>query len=258
MKEKEERAGQRPSGLFPLPPITVVVGHYGVGKTNLSLNLALDSAKDGAQVALIDLDVVNPYFRSSDYNALLEEAGIEVVAPVFARSALDVPSLSGRIEPVIEAADEGHKVILDVGGDEVGATTLGRFAEKIRAKPYMMVYVVNAYRNLTQDLSYAQGLLHDIEAKSGLRATGIVNNSHLKEETDEATIAHSLAFADHVSAATGLPIVATTVPASLQAVITSEDGRPEAFDPESSTLFPNGGPQGPYLVQVYVHTPWEQ
>ena len=259
MKANEGQAGRSlPSRLFPLSPITVVVGHYGVGKTNFSLNLALDSARSGAPVALVDLDIVNPYFRSSDYGALLEEAGIEVVSPVFAGSTLDVPSLSGRIAPVIDAADEAHKVILDVGGDEVGARALGRFADEIRAKPYTMLYVVNAYRNLTQDIPYASALLRDIEAKAGLKATGIVNNSHLKAETTEATIAQSFEFAEQIGTATGLPVVATTVPATLHRGSPCETGLPAADEPKSSAFFPSKSPQSLYLMQVYVHTPWEE
>ena len=68
---------------FPLAPVTVVTGHYGVGKTNFALNLALDAAAAGYRVTLSDMDVVNPYFRSNEYRDLLEEAGVRLIAPVF-------------------------------------------------------------------------------------------------------------------------------------------------------------------------------
>ena len=91
---------------FALAPVTVVVGHYGVGKTNFALNLALDAAAAGYEVTLADMDVVNPYFRSSEYASLLEEAGVRLIAPVFggAGTSLDVPSLTGAVVPAIEAA----------------------------------------------------------------------------------------------------------------------------------------------------------
>ncbi|MBR4225675.1 MAG: hypothetical protein IKM91_09140 [Candidatus Methanomethylophilaceae archaeon] len=58
--------------MFPLERrVTVVCGHYGAGKTNLSINLAADCARRGEDVTLIDLDVVNPYFRSADYSEQL-------------------------------------------------------------------------------------------------------------------------------------------------------------------------------------------
>ena len=82
--------------LLPLSPITVIAGHYGVGKTNFSLNLALAAQERGQEVTLMDVDIVNPYFRSSDYTDFLESRGIRIVAPVFAQSMLDTPSLPGK------------------------------------------------------------------------------------------------------------------------------------------------------------------
>ena len=114
---------------FRLAPITVLVGHAGVGKTNVALGLALAEAEKGCEVTLADLDVVNPYFRSSDYPELLGEAGVRLIAPVLARTTLDTPSLTGELDAVIAqvAADPEHsRLIIDVGGDDDGATTIGR------------------------------------------------------------------------------------------------------------------------------------
>ena len=128
-------------------PVAVVCGHYGVGKTNLTLNIALDAAAGGRAVTVIDLDVVNPFFRSSDYRALLDERGIRLVAPVFAGTNVDGPSLSGTIEPAIDGAqrawrdgDERPFVVIDAGGDDAGATALGRFARTVEQAPYEMLY----------------------------------------------------------------------------------------------------------------------
>lgn len=258
---------------FPLSPIMVVVGHYGVGKTNFSLNLALDVAAVGKQVTLIDLDVVNPYFRSSEYGARLAEAGVTLIAPVFAGTTLDVPSLSGGIYPALSAADEDHIVVIDAGGDDVGATALGRFAEQISSHAYAMFYVVNAYRNLTQLASEAVEVLHEIEAKSGLQATGVVNNSHLQGETSPALVLDALPFAKETAALLGLPLVCTTVPAALteelQTFLGSSpekdlrlgaevpDGAPQGTEPKSSALLAVLRSQTLYSVQVYVGTPWE-
>ena len=96
-------------------PVLVVTGHYGVGKTNLSLNLAFDAAARGRQVTVVDLDVVNPFFRSSDYRDLLGERGVRVIAPVFAGTNLDGPSLSGTIAPVVEAAQRSWAAAEEAG-----------------------------------------------------------------------------------------------------------------------------------------------
>ncbi len=248
-------------------PVIVVCGHYGVGKTNFAINLALDAAADGHDVTLADLDVVNPYFRSSDYRSLLEGRGVQVVAPVMAGTTLDAPSISGRVSTEIEQAQASRLpeaaefcrsndpaaaarhlrervLIIDAGGDDAGATALGRFAPAIDRVPYEMLYVVNARRNLTQQPEEAAAVLREIEAKARLAATAVVNNTHLKQDTDEQTIARGVPFARAVADKLGLPVACTTVPTRL-------------VDRESGLFGPNKTPETLYPVQVYVRTPWE-
>ncbi len=134
---------------FPLAPVTVVTGHYGAGKTNFALNLALDAAAAGYRATLADMDIVNPYFRSNEYRDLLEGAGVRLIAPVFGHTGtnLDVPSVTGELAVAAAEAyrDETGRtvVIVDAGGDDVGATALARFAPALAAGPYAMLYVVN-------------------------------------------------------------------------------------------------------------------
>ncbi|MDE5570138.1 MAG: cobalamin biosynthesis protein CobQ, partial [Ruminococcus sp.] len=78
--------------------ITVVTGHYGSGKTNLSVNLAADASNEGKSVAVVDLDLVNPYFRTADFKDYFESIGVKLIAPDFANSNLDVPSIQFDIE----------------------------------------------------------------------------------------------------------------------------------------------------------------
>jgi len=180
---------------------------------------------------------VNPYFRATEQRALLEGHGIGLVAPVFseAGTSLDVPSLTGRITPTIQDADEGSYVIVDAGGDDVGATALGRFARSIAARDYTMLYVANRFRNLVQDPADALENLREIEFASHLRATAIVNNSHLKDATTPSAIEQGVEYAEALAELSGLPLVCTTVPTS---VAVSE-------------------PHSPYRVQGYVKNPWE-
>ena len=242
---------------LPLKPVTVVCGHYGVGKTNLSLNLAIDAAQAGSQVTLIDLDVVNPYFRSSEYAELLEAHAVRLISPVFAQagSNLDVPSLTGAILPAVEAAQEtmheskqtsfpSKLVIIDAGGDDAGSTALGRFAHAIKQAPYAMLYVVNHYRNLTQNAAEAVALLPEIEEKAHLRATALINNSHLKGETKAHHIEAAWDFGFEVAEKTHLPMAAITAPAGICLL-------------ETSCVFPARVTQHTYPVQIYVRTPWE-
>ena len=128
-----------------LAGVLIVCGHYGVGKTALSLSLAKDAARAGKRVSLIDLDVVNPYFRSSDQAQSLRAAGISVITPVYAGPDcnIDMPALTGAVAPAIERAssDAGELCVIDVGGDDAGAAALGRFSHTIASAPYEMWYV---------------------------------------------------------------------------------------------------------------------
>lgn len=229
-------------GVPPIAPLTVVTGHYGTGKTNLSINLALDALATYPSVTLVDLDVVNPYFRSSDYAAMLEARGVHVVAPTFAGTTLDVPSLSPAVSGALESAGA---VIVDAGGDDVGATALGRFSRQIKATDYAMLYVINRYRNLTTTPREAAVLLGEIESASHLRATAVANNSHLKAETTAETILESLPFARETAALLGLPLAFTTVPVALAGAFSG--------DPGAATYVENA-----YPVETHVRTPWEE
>lgn len=199
--------------LLPLAPITIVTGHYGVGKTNFALNLALAARAEGREVSVMDLDIVNPYFRSSDYSSMLEKRGIKTISPVFASSMLDAPSLPGSMLPAIGRASLDSPLIIDAGGDDEGAKALGRFASAIesRTPPYTMLYVINERRDMHSP-EKAADMLRAIEAKSGLKATGIVNNTHLSEESTLEISVASLPFANEVSSILGIPLMCTTVP----------------------------------------------
>lgn len=190
-------------------PITIICGHYGSGKTNLTMNLAVEAADRGEQVTVVDMDVVNPYFRSSEYKQFFEEKGIELIAPTAAGTTLDTPAISAD---VYKAFQNIGTVFIDVGGDDAGATALGRFSEDVKAAGYEMLYVINRYRILSQEPEQAAVLLKEIEGAARLSATGIVNNSHMGVETKPETVTESLAFSKEVSRLTGLPLLYTTAP----------------------------------------------
>ena len=189
--------------------LTVVFGHYGCGKTNLALNLALEAAQEGGQVTVVDMDIVNPYFRSSEYGELLESRGIRLIAPVFAGTTLDTPTLPPEIYSIFEG---GGQVFLDVGGDDAGITALGGLHEQMEEAGYEMLYVINRYRVLSQKPEEAAALLREIESASRLKATGLVNNSHLGVETKLSTVLDSLPYAEETHRLTGLPLLYSTVP----------------------------------------------
>lgn len=195
-------------------PIIVLLGHAGVGKTNVALHLSLTMAGMGLSVTVADLDTVNPYFRTSDYKDLLDEAGIRLVAPVFARTTLDTPSLTGELDAIIEnvVLNPCARLVIDVGGDDDGATTIGRFAPRLRAAGAEVLYVVSAMRALTPTPADAAEMLPEIESHAHLTATGILNSTNLSTETDLDVVRRGRAFAEECANLVGLPLVATAIP----------------------------------------------
>ncbi|MBP5653098.1 MAG: ParA family protein [Lachnospiraceae bacterium] len=224
--------------MLDLKDFVVVTGHYGCGKTNFSINLALDYAAKGRKVTIVDMDLVNPYFRTADYRELLESKGIEVIAPVFGHTNLDIPSLPASMYSIFDSKD---MVIVDVGGDDVGSTVLGRFRPKFEGLDYDMLYVVNRFRNLTATPEEAVEVLNEIRAVSGLTPTGLINNSHLMQETDEMVISEGIEFTKKISAITGLPVIANTL-------------RRDLYDSNIKNVY--GDTEHFYPIDIYVSVCW--
>ena len=204
---------------MPKKRITILTGHYGSGKTSLAVALALDLRARGQRVAVADLDIVNPYFRTADCRALFEERGIRLVASPFAGSNVDLPALPKELYALM--ADTDAFAVLDVGGDDRGAVALGRFAPGIQSNgDYDMLYVVNFFRPLTRSAEEALRVLREIEAASGIMATAIVNNSNLGRETTAEDVRKTLPEAERLSALTGLPVRYTAADQRLAPALT--------------------------------------
>jgi MinD-like ATPase involved in chromosome partitioning or flagellar assembly len=177
--------------------IIIVCGHYGSGKTNISVNLSLKlKQQTGLIYTLVDLDIVNPYFRSADNIKDLTEHGIDFIIPEFANTNVDLPAIPAAIYSIFT---NNRRAVIDVGGDERGAVALGMFAEKIAADNYEMIYVVNKYRNLTSDVEQAVNLAKFIEKNSKLKITSLINNSNIGYLTTEKEILNSVIYAQNAA-----------------------------------------------------------
>jgi hypothetical protein len=214
--------------LLPQSRYTILVGNYGSGKTELSLALALEMRRlePHSRIALVDLDIVNPYFRSAEQGDLLRSAGIEVFMPSFAMSTVDIPALPANIMAVFE--QDFDRVIIDVGGDDTGATALGRYAPQLNARreEITMLYVVNPFRPLSgteEDIAELFGL---IGQKARLTPDALVNNANLQEHTTAADLVEGQNLLEKVSArlnvpvamVAGMPGLKAGLPESMQAV----------------------------------------
>ncbi len=214
--------------------IVLVTGHYGSGKTEFAVNLALAYADSDRKMAIIDIDIVNPYFRSREKKNLFEEKGIRVITSAQTIQNADIPALPGDIYAAFD--DPELFAIFDVGGDPVGARVLGRYSDMIKNVPHELFVVVNANRPQTATPEAAVSYIRAIEAACRIQATGIIDNTHLCGETTEEELAEGRELSSKVSELTGLPVVCHTAVRRLVSGVDPGD------------VFP---------IDIYMKKPWE-
>lgn len=189
--------------------ITLFAGHYGSGKTNIAVSWAKFIMQQGNPVKIIDLDIVNPYFRTKDSEDELTKMGIEVVSSAYANTNLDAPAIPKEIYTAV--SNKEHHLVIDVGGDDRGAVALGRYNEDIiNENDFDMLFVANCFRPLTKTPEDAYEIMKEIEAAAHLPFTAIVNNSNLGEDTTAESVLASQEFITKLSELSGLPVVMTT------------------------------------------------
>lgn len=191
---------------LPDQKITIISGHYGTGKTEFAVNLAIAMARDGRKVSLVDLDIVNPYFRSVERKAELEREGIMVHVTSQGGKA-DVPALPAGIMSIF--IDPDRQTVVDLGGDPVGARVLGYYKPQIDHTPHDFWFLINRNRpeNATKEKVIAY--LQQTETASRQKVTGIINSTHLGRETKSEDIMRGDAFAAEIADNLGLPLIYT-------------------------------------------------
>ena len=216
--------------------LSIITGHYGTGKTEFAVNLALALAAGGERVMLADLDIVNPYFRSRERRQLLEEAGIRLVATSQACTDADIPAIPAELLTILE--NRSVRGVLDIGGDPVGARVLARFQPQICREDYQLLCLLNANRPEIRTPEAAAAYLRAIEETTGLVCTGLVNNTHLCGETTAAEILRGAALASAVAEETGLPVLCHA----------AQERFAEALAGLSAPVFP---------IAIHMKKPWE-
>lgn len=186
--------------------ILVVTGHYGSGKTEFCVSLAMRLAQCGygpySRLALIDLDIANPYFRSRERKDLLEQAGVSVYGNAYEHEiTAELPALGANIRAPLE--DRDCRVIVDVGGNDTGALVLNQFGKYLGPDDALFLTVVNANRPETRNVEGALEHLEAIERKTGRRVEGVINNCHLLRETDAGCVEKGHELCERLCAATG-------------------------------------------------------
>jgi len=184
--------------------IRIIIGHYGSGKSEFSINYAVKLAEMGRKVALADIDIVNMYFRSREKTREMEKLGIKVIASHINTPAVEVPFISAEVYGPLQ--DKSYDFVIDVGGDQVGARALGRYVDYFKEGEYDMFFVLNANRPETQTAQKAYEYMVKIQDVSRARITGIVNNTHLLKATGVEDVLRGQKLALEVQEKTGIPI----------------------------------------------------
>lgn len=184
--------------------IKIFVGSFGSGKTEISTNYSVHCRKSQDKVAIVDLDIVNPYFRTREAKNALNLEGVKVVAPEGKLTYAELPLISPEIKGLIQDSD--YHLILDVGGDDIGTVILGNFKSVIEGSDYEMLLVVNPYRPFTQSAPQIKQMAQEIENSSRLKISGIISNPNLSRQTDENIIKQGHILVKQASQKLNLPI----------------------------------------------------
>ncbi|MEA4888485.1 MAG: hypothetical protein VB070_03360 [Clostridiaceae bacterium] len=187
--------------------ITIFVGAYGSGKSEISINFALWQAEQGYPVTLCDLDIINPYFRSADARALVETAGIRLIAPVYAGTNVDVPAVPAEVYAIFD--DISRQAVLDIGGEDLGARVVAALRPRLLAlnpQPAILM-VVNPYRPFTGSAGQIVTVAGELAAAAGLPLTGLVHNANLLGAGDAGLLNDSWPILEQAAKQLNLPVV---------------------------------------------------
>lgn len=212
--------GERSSELPPTTLATVLVGDFGSGKTEIAVNLALERAErsQSRQVAIADLDLVNPYFRCREAREPLEKAGVRVVVPPGDQQYADLPILVPEIKGILQ--DESVDAVLDVGGDAAGCRVLAALAASFRETAHDLWLVVNGRRPFCDTPEGVVASARRIEEAAKLSVTGLVSNTHLMEDTTPEMVVGGIDLAERTGELLDVPVVLI---AAMESVGVAED-----------------------------------
>ncbi len=220
--------------------INIFTGHFGSGKTEVAVNYALKLAEANYKTAIVDFDIINPYFRTADAKDELERNNVRVILPMYANTNVDIPVIPPEIYSLFQ--DKEYKVVLDVGGDDLGAKAVSRFKDEIVNDDYEMFFVINTKRGMTDTPEEIIEMIAIIEDGANIKVTKLINNSNLLEETTPEIILEGNKIIAEVSKKTGIPIAIT---AGMEEVVN---------DLNSQQL--NGSEILPMSKQI--HLPWNR
>ncbi len=192
-----------PGGRTEAARVLVVLGAYGSGKSEVAVNLALRLRQGSDDVTLVDLDTINPYFRSADARARLEASGVRVVAPSTAGTNVDVPAVPAEVMSVFDGTGSA---VLDIGGEDMGARVVSSFRSRLSGPDVVVLMVVNCNRPFTADAERISAMAAELSAAAGLPIDGFVDNTNLLGYSDARMLLDSLPTLGEASRTSGIPV----------------------------------------------------
>jgi cellulose biosynthesis protein BcsQ len=224
--------------------IIIYVGSFGSGKTEIAINHSLKELQNKNKAVIVDLDIVNPYFRSREIREELKELDIKVIAPPGKYAMADIPLISPEIKGAIQ--DSGRILILDVGGDDVGAKSLASFYPILKNTDYQMNLVINPYRPFTKNHEEIKKMLQEIEVSSRLKVNGLISNPNLGLETNVDLIIKGHKIVEEVSTKLSLPIKFLVIE---QKIFQKSKDYPEFRDNYYNNIF---------IIKRFMELPWDK
>ena len=214
--------------------LSIVIGAYGSGKSEISVNMSLAQRRDNPEGKLLiaDMDIVNPFYRSADCAPELEKNNIKVISPMYAGSNVDAPVLPAEMYVVFD--DDSYTGVFDIGGEDMGAIVLGSIKNRIESTDHAIYMAVNTLRPFTSDPAQIAKMTAELQAASGFRIDGYLNNTNLLEETTPEMVLEGEKMILEASKATGVPLVATCV---MQGTVVKEHKAPELFEMTRQILY---------------------
>lgn len=191
--------------------LTIIIGAYGSGKSEIAVNMSLAQRKalPDKKLLIADLDIVNPFYRSSDCGAVLEEAGIRLITPLYAGSNVDAPVLTPEMYVIFD--DESYQGIFDIGGEDMGAIVLGSIKKRIENTDTAIYMAVNTLRPFTSDPEQIAIMTNELTSAAGFKIDGYLNNTNLLEETTAEMLEEGEKKILEASKLTGIPLIANCV-----------------------------------------------
>ncbi|MFA7098024.1 MAG: ATP-binding protein [Gammaproteobacteria bacterium] len=186
--------------------ITFIAGHYGSGKSEVSINLAIKKKVN----VLIDLDIVNPYFRSRELEEELNKYNISIISSSLKNArGSDLPFLSKDI--YLPFYNKKVNAIYDLGGNDIGSRVFRQFKDLYTLEDIDLLICINVFRKETEKKDLIIEMIKSIETSSGIKVTGLINNSNYIRDTKINDILFGEKIILEVAKTLCLPVVYTAV-----------------------------------------------